>query len=67
MAHGKQDKQQFHLPIQLVMINLSDQLHAATESGVLVDAKEIKDTTQNMTQEQINKKALAWAAAGMVL
>lgn len=49
------------------MINLSDQLHAATESGILVDAKEIKDSTQNMTQEQINKKALAWAAAGMVL
>ena len=49
------------------MINLSDHLHAATQSGIIADAKEIKDTTQNMTQEQINKKALAWAAAGMVL
>lgn len=49
------------------MINLADQLHAATESGILADAKEIKDSQQNMTQEQINKKALAWAAAGMVL
>ena len=34
------------------MINLSDQLHAATESGILADAKEIKDGEK--TQSTIN-------------
>ena len=49
------------------MINIADKLHAATEEGILASAAEIKDEKQNMTQEQINKRALAWAAAGMVL
>lgn len=56
------------------MINIAGQLHAATAEGVLAAANEIKDenlgkmqSVINAEQAQTNKKALAWAAAGMVL
>ena len=38
------------------MINLSDQLHAATESGVLVDASEIKITTLTIPDSTANQE-----------
>lgn len=70
------------------MINLSDELNAATEQGIIARAQQVKDTNLNKMQSAINaeqaqtnaaqaltnqanardiKKALAWAAAGMVL
>lgn len=49
------------------MINISDELNAATEQGVLGKASQIKDTTQNKMQSQINKELYNLAAVGMVL
>lgn len=40
------------------MINIADQLHAATESGVIASAAEIKDPTQNKMQSVINAEYL---------
>ena len=38
------------------MINISDQLHAATEQGIVAAAAEIKDEAMNKNQSTINSE-----------